>query len=63
LKLKPDNAEVINAIGVCYLRKGDVATAEKYFSKSVEIDPSYETGKKNLESTQSYIKNSLRGPP
>jgi Tfp pilus assembly protein PilF len=64
LKLKPDNAEVINAIGVCYLRKGDVATAEKYFSKSVEIDPSYETGKKNLESTQSYLKNnSLRGPP
>jgi tetratricopeptide (TPR) repeat protein len=49
LQIKPGNAEVINAIGVCYLRKGDIHKAEQHFVQALEIKPEYEAGKKNLE--------------
>jgi len=48
LKLKPDNADVINTMGVCYLRMGQIDKAEHEFNRALQLKPDFEVCRNNL---------------
>ena len=47
LALKPDNASVLNDMGVMYRRSGMPAEAIKAFSKAIAVDPRHEVSRFN----------------
>ncbi|MCM8804588.1 MAG: tetratricopeptide repeat protein, partial [Candidatus Omnitrophica bacterium] len=48
LKLKPENIEILNEIGICYAMKGDKEKARKIWENILFINPKYYPAKENL---------------
>ncbi|HAB51537.1 MAG TPA: hypothetical protein DCE80_05080, partial [Ignavibacteriales bacterium] len=50
--LEPLNAETLNNIGVIYFKMGKIADALAYLEKAINVNPEYETAKKNYTSVR-----------
>jgi tetratricopeptide (TPR) repeat protein len=48
LKLEPNNAEVLNGLGICYAMSGDMPNAAKQFTEALRINPNDAAAHGNL---------------
>ncbi len=55
LKQTPDDAIVLNSIGVVMAKMGKLAEATAYFARAVSIDPQLEEAKDNLQKARQQI--------
>lgn len=59
IKINNNNAEAHDDLGVVYAQKGDYKTAIQHFSKTIDIDPSYQKGYHNLSMSLFVMENDI----
>ena len=57
--LEPLNAETLNNIGVIYFKMGKIADALAYLEKAINVNPEYETAKKNYTSVRMSMDSAI----
>lgn len=50
LALKPGSADIANNLAYVYMLKGDISKSYELYKKALEVNPAYETAKRNLQS-------------
>ena len=49
LQIKPNSADILNDIGICYAMKGDKKKAIEMWKKAIEINPQLKSAVENLK--------------
>jgi len=57
MKAEPDEPEAYNLLGGMYELKGNWQNAQKFYRMALDLDPTYEPARENLERTTSWDKS------